>query len=76
MLCFGSEEVIVQDVKLDTDNVLFRKEKYYSPSEGKTYLASLPLGYEGQFGPGLKALVARCVFSGQHDSGEVAGVFI
>jgi len=53
----GYEEVIVQDIKLTTDNVLFRKQKYYSPSEGKTYLAKLPLGYEGEFGPGVKALV-------------------
>ena len=30
------EEVIVQNIKLTTDNVLFHKEKYYSPSEGKT----------------------------------------
>ena len=28
----GYEEVIVQDILLKTDNVLFRKEKYYSPS--------------------------------------------
>ncbi|QFS50754.1 hypothetical protein GXM_08248 [Nostoc sphaeroides CCNUC1] len=53
----GYEEVIVQDIKLTTDNVLFRKQKYYSPSEGKTYLAELPLGYGGEFGPGVKALV-------------------
>lgn len=53
----GYEEVIVQDIKLTTDNVLFRKEKYYSPREGKTYLAELPDGYEGEFGPGIKALV-------------------
>jgi len=32
----GYEEVVVQDIKLTTDNVLFRKQKY-SPSEGKTY---------------------------------------
>jgi len=31
-------KVVVQDIKLTTDNVLFRKQKYYSPSEGKTYL--------------------------------------
>jgi len=31
----GYEEVVVQDIKLTTDNVLFRKQKYYSPSEGK-----------------------------------------
>jgi len=42
----GYEEVVVQDIKLTTDNVLFRKQKYYSPSEGKTYLAELPDGYE------------------------------
>jgi regulator of replication initiation timing len=53
----GYEEVVVQDIKLTTDNVLFRKEKYYSPREGKTYLAELPDGYEGEFGPGIKALV-------------------
>jgi len=53
----GYEEVVVQDVVLRTDNVLFRKEKYYSASEHQTYLASLPRGYEGEFGPGLKALV-------------------
>ena len=53
----GYEEVVVQDVILRTDNVLFRKEKYYSANEQKTYLARLPRGYEGEFGPGLKALV-------------------
>jgi len=33
----ATKEVVVQDIKLTTDNVLFRKQKYYSPSEGKTY---------------------------------------
>ena len=52
----GHEDVVVQDVRFETDNILFHKEKYYSPSAGKTYLAELPPGYRGQFGPGLKAL--------------------
>ncbi len=52
----GHEEVVVQDVVFHTDNVLFHKEKYYSQAEGKGYLAPLPPGYEGQFGPGIKAL--------------------
>lgn len=52
----GYEDVTVQDVVIKTDNVLFHKEKYYSPSENKIYLAELPAGYAGQFGPGLKAL--------------------
>jgi hypothetical protein len=29
----GYESVVVQDVKITTDNVLFLKEKWYSPSE-------------------------------------------
>ena len=45
----GYEEVVVQDVILRTDNVLFQKEKFYSPSQHTTYLASLPQGYSGQF---------------------------
>jgi hypothetical protein len=52
----GHEDVVVQDVRFATDNILFHKEKYYSPSAGRTYLAELPPGYTGQFGPGLKAL--------------------
>jgi hypothetical protein len=52
----GYEDCVVQDVVLRTDNVLFHKEKYYSPSERRTYLAALPPGYDGQFGPGIKAL--------------------
>lgn len=53
----GYEENVVQDILLKTDNVRFLKEKYYSPSLGCTYLAELPSGYKGQFGPGIKALV-------------------
>ena len=52
----GYEEVVVQDIRIETDNVLFRKEKFYSPMEHKSYLAKLPAGYEGQFGPGIKAM--------------------
>ena len=52
----GYEDSVVQDVVIRTDNVLFHKEKYYSPSERRTYLAPLPAGYAGQFGPGIKAL--------------------
>jgi hypothetical protein len=52
----GYEDVVVQDIAIRTDNVLFRKSKYHSQSESKTYLAELPRGYEGQFGPGIKSL--------------------
>jgi hypothetical protein len=52
----GYEEVVVQDLRIGTDNVRFRKEKYYAASSGKTYLAPLPQGYAGEFGPNLKSL--------------------
>lgn len=49
----GYVDVVIQDVSFQTDNVRFRKEKFYSPSEQRTYLADLPTGYAGQFGPGV-----------------------
>jgi len=52
----GYEPVIVQDVRIETDNVEFRKEVFYSPSQKKSYRGQLPAGYEGEFGPGVKAL--------------------
>ena len=52
----GYENVVVQDILLRTDNILYHKQKYYATSTRKTYLAELPRGYEGQFGPGIKAL--------------------
>ncbi len=46
----GYVDVVVQDVSFATDNVLFHKEKFYSPSERKTYIATLPAGYMGAVG--------------------------
>lgn len=53
----GYEDVVVQDIALVTNNVLFHKQKYYSPSRHRSYQADLPRGYSGQFGPGIQALV-------------------
>lgn len=58
----GYEEVVVQDIVLKTDNVRFRKEKYYAASTGRSYLAGLLKGYEGQFGPGVKSLIPALYF--------------
>src|SRR5436853_480526 len=43
----GYEDVVVQDIDFRTDNVKFRKEKYYSPGHRRTYQAELPAGYSG-----------------------------
>lgn len=53
----GYEPVVVQDIKITTDNIQFQRATYYSVSQGKTYMGSLPMGYQGQFGPGVKSLV-------------------
>ena len=61
----GYEDVVVQDVLFRTDNILFHKEKWYSPSQHQSYLAPLPQGYTGQFGPGIKSLALTLYFGGQ-----------
>ena len=68
----GYEDSTVQDVILRTDNVLFRKEKFYSRIEGKTYLAPLPRGYEGEFGPGIKSLVITLYFGSNMSEPKIA----
>jgi hypothetical protein len=68
----GYEDVVVQDVIFHTDNVLFHKEKFYSPSQHTTYLASLPEGYHGQFGPGIKSLVLALYYGARMSEPKVA----
>jgi hypothetical protein len=71
----GHEDVVVQDLRFSTDNVRFRKEKYYSPSEGKTYLAPLPPGYDGQFGPGIRALALVLYYGAQVSEPKLVELF-
>ena len=53
----GYKSVLVQDIIIQTSNIEFKKEIYYSRSLRKTFMASLPAGYEGEFGPFVKALI-------------------
>lgn len=53
----GYQSVFVQDIIIKTDNIEFKKEVYYSPSAQKTFIASLPDGYHGEFGPNIKAFI-------------------
>ncbi len=59
----GYEEVVVQDIEFRTENIKFRKEKYYSPSQKQTYVADLPAGCKGQFGPKVRAWVLALYYS-------------
>ena len=49
-------DLIQQDLKLVTDNVLYRVAVYYSPSEQKTYRGELPASYHGEFGMGIRSI--------------------
>ena len=51
----GYESKTVQDLVIKRDNVKFHRERYYSPSLKKTYLAEVPKGYEDEYGPHFKA---------------------
>lgn len=53
----GYDNVVIQDIKIITDNVEFKREVYYSPSLKKTFAGKLPDGYFGEFGPGVRSLV-------------------
>src|SRR5205807_8407808 len=70
----GYQEVVIQDLTFRTDNVLFHKERYYSPSQRRTYLAPLPAGYHGQFGPGVRAWVLALYFSGRMSEPKILEV--
>ena len=61
----GYEPVVIQDIQLQTNNVRFLKEKFYSPSQQRTYLAQLPAGYDGEFGPGIRSLVLTLYYGSE-----------
>jgi hypothetical protein len=71
----GHQSVVVQDLRLCRDNVLFLKEKFYSSEAGQTYLAALPNGYCGQFGPTLKALLLQLYYGCNVTEGKIASLF-
>ena len=53
----GYQNVVVQEIIIKTENVEYKKEIYYSPSQNKTYMGELPPEIKGEFGPGVKSLV-------------------
>jgi len=53
----GYEYKVVQNLVIKTDNVRFKRKKYYSPSMKKTWLGEVPVGYEGDFGPHINSYI-------------------
>ena len=61
----GTTRVLVQDLRVQRETICFLREKWYAPSTGKTYLAPLPAGYQGQFGPQFKQLALTLYWEAQ-----------
>ena len=62
----GTRSVVIQDIKIETDNVEFEIEKYYSKKQGKTFESELPAEYkEGFFGPGLRHFILTIHYQGR-----------
>jgi Transposase IS66 family len=72
----GYEDVVVQDLLIRTDNVLFHKEVFYAPSAGQSYRAGLPRGYSGEFGPGVKALTLVLYFGCLMSEAKIRELFV
>jgi len=53
----GYEDVVVQDLRIQSHNIRYRLELWDSPSQGRLR-AELPPGVTGEYGPELKALLA------------------
>jgi len=69
----GYEEKIVQNIEIKTDNVLYKLEKYYSPSEKKTYTAEVDESIQGtEFGPETKALISTLYFENRVTENKIA----
>ena len=71
----GYDEVVVQDLIVHTDNVLFRKAVYWSASENRSYRAALPPGSQGGYGPGVRAMAIALYFGGQMSSPKIRDYF-
>ena len=53
----GYKTTVIQDLFLTTENTKFEREVWHSKSLNKTFIAPLPSGYTGDYGPNLRALV-------------------
>ena len=55
----GYSDIIVQDIIIKSNNIIYRREAYYSPSENKSYYGALPeeVKNQGEYGVGIRSLI-------------------
>jgi hypothetical protein len=71
----GTAAVTVQNLIIRTDNVRFELDVWYSPSQRRSYRATVPPGYEGEFGPEIKALAVQLAFGANVSEGKLLELF-
>jgi len=73
----GYEDVVIQDLIIRTNNVKYRREVYYSPSQHKTYRGALPddVRGQGEFGPGIRSLIPILKTEGGMSEKRILGFF-
>ena len=68
----GYRSLTVQDLKFETDNIRFLLERYYSPSQKKTFEGELPKWVDGGYGPNVKAFIMNLYFHGRVTEWKIA----
>lgn len=68
----GIKTTVIQDINFTTENVAFERQMYSSASEEKHYIAPLPEGYEGEYGPKLKAWVYTLYSAAQMTTANIS----
>jgi len=53
----GIISTVIQDINFGTDNIEFKRESYYNEKTGAYFVASLPEGYDSEYGPKIKAFI-------------------
>lgn len=73
----GYAGVVIQNLIITTDNVNYLREICYSPSQHKSYYGELPEDVRGQgeYGPGIRALIPILKTEGQMSEKRILGFF-
>jgi hypothetical protein len=73
----GFEDVVIQNLIIKTDNVNYRREVYYSPSQNKSYRGKLPEAVrdQGEYGSGIRALIPILKAEGNMSEKRILGFF-
>lgn len=73
----GYDDVVIQELIIKTNNIKYRREVYYSPSNNKTYRGELPLDVrgKGEYGPGIRTLIPILKSEGNMSEKRILGFF-